>query len=116
MNFHHSVVIHSSIPVRWVTVRYPEIKQKIDQGIELLPNQSRSSDSTQTLPVDTPLSQPYWLREEGTTGMFRVDDPSLIGRPENPPAFPIEQVFEISGQTLIVPDEAVQVTTNSAES
>jgi LmbE family N-acetylglucosaminyl deacetylase len=116
INFHHSVVIRSSIPVRWVAVRYPEIKQKIDQGTELLPNQSRSSNSTQTLPVDTPLSQPYWLREEGTTGMFRVDDPSLIGRPENPPAFPIEQVFEISGQTFIVPDEAVQVTTDPLKS
>ena len=40
--------------------------------------------------------------------MFRVDDPSLIGRPENPPAFPIEQVFEVGGQTLVVPDEPVQ--------
>jgi LmbE family N-acetylglucosaminyl deacetylase len=116
MKLHHSVVIHSSIPVRWVAVRYPGIKHQIDQEIDLLTNASRSFDSTQKLPVDTPLSQPYWLREEGTAGMFRVDDPSLIGRPENPPAFPIEQVFEICGQTLVVPDEAVQVTTNSANS
>ena len=116
MKLHHSVVIHSSIPVRWVAVRYPEIKRQIDQEIELLTNQSRSLDSTQTLPVDTPLSQPYWLREEGTAGLFRVDDPSLIGRPENPPAFPIEQVFEIGGQTLVIPDEAVQVITNSVNS
>ena len=116
MKFHHSVVIHSSIPVRWVAVRYPGIKRQIDQEIELLTNQSRSLDSTQTLPVDTPLSQPYWLREEGTAGLFRVDDPSLIGRPENPPVFPIEQVFEIGGQTLVIPDEAVQVITNSVNS
>jgi LmbE family N-acetylglucosaminyl deacetylase len=113
MKLHHSVVVHSSIPVRWVAVRYPGSKHQIDQEIELLANQSRSLDSTQTLPVDTPLSQPYWLREEGTEGMFRVDDPSLIGRPENPPAFPIEHVFEINGQTLVIPDEAVQITTNS---
>ena len=116
MKLHHSVVIHSSIPVRWVAVRYPGIKRQIDQEIELLTNQSRSLDSTQTLPVDTPLSQPYWLREEGTAGLFRVDDPSLIGRPENPPVFPIEQVFEIGGQTLVIPDEAVQVITNSVNS
>jgi LmbE family N-acetylglucosaminyl deacetylase len=116
INFHHSVVVHSSIPVRWVTIRYPLIREKFDQEIELLPNQPRSSDSTQTLPVDTPFSQPYWLREGGTAGMFRVDDPSLIGRPENPPAFPIEQVFEVSGQTLTIPDEVVQVTTNSTNS
>ena len=116
MKLHHSVVIHSSIPVRWVAVRYPGIKRQIDQEIELLTNQSRTLDSTQTLPVDTPLSQPYWLREEGTAGLFRVDDPSLIGRPENPPVFPIEQVFEIGGQTLVIPDEAVQVITNSVNS
>ena len=54
MKLHHSVVIHSSIPVRWVAVRYPGIKRQIDQEIELLTNQSRSLDSTQTLPVDTP--------------------------------------------------------------
>ena len=116
MNLHHSVVIHSAIPIRWVAVRYPEIKQKIDREIDLPTNQTRSLDSTPTLPADTPLSQPYWLREEGTAGMFRVDDPSLIGLPENPPAFPIEQVFEICGRTLVVPDEPVQFTTNSVNS
>jgi hypothetical protein len=73
-----------------------------------------SYNSTQTLPASTPLSQPYWLREEHTPGMFMVDDATLIGRPENPPAFPIEQVFEIGGQTLIVPTEPVQILTNSA--
>ena len=114
MNLHHSVVIHSGIPVRWVAVRYPTTKQTIDMKIELLTDQSRSLDSTPTLPADTPVSQPYWLREEGTAGLFRVDDPSLIGRPENPPVFPIEQVFAIGDQTLVVPDQAVQVTANSA--
>jgi LmbE family N-acetylglucosaminyl deacetylase len=134
MKLHHSVVllrhpsfggqvIHSGTPVRWVGVRYPAIKQQIDQGklptvpgdqnIELLPNQPRTIDSTPTLAADTPLSQPYWLREEGSPGMFRVVDPSLIGRPENPCPFPIEYVFEISGQTLVIPDEPVQITTNS---
>ena len=116
MNLHHTVVTHSGVPVHWVAVRYPEIKQKIEPEIDLLANQARSVDSTQTLPVDTPLSQPYWLREEGTAGLFRVDDPSLIGLPESPPAFPIEQVFEICGQTLVIPDEAEQVTTNSVNS
>ena len=61
------------------------------------------------------MSQPYWLREEPTAGMFRVDDPTLIGRPENPPPFPVEQVFEVGGQTLVVPDEPVQAGTESGK-
>jgi LmbE family N-acetylglucosaminyl deacetylase len=113
MKLHHSAVIHSSVPVQWIAVRYPGAKLEIDQQIDLLPNQSRSLDSRQTLPAATPLSQPYWLREEGTPGMFRVDDPSLIGRPENPPVFPVEQVFEVGGQRLVIPDQPVQLTTTS---
>ncbi|HEX6566740.1 MAG TPA: hypothetical protein VF020_20785 [Chthoniobacterales bacterium] len=137
MKLHHSVVllrhpgfggqvIDSGTPVRWVGVHYPGIKPQIDQGkvpnvpasqnIELLPNQLRTLDTSPTLPASTPLSQPYWLREEGSPGMFRVDDPSLIGRPENLCPFPVEYVFDISRQTLVIPDEPVQITTNSDNS
>jgi LmbE family N-acetylglucosaminyl deacetylase len=113
MKLHHSAVVHSSMPVRWVAVRYPGVKRKVSIGTELNANELSSQDSTATLPAGTPLTQPYWLREEGTPGMFRVDDPSLIGRPENPPAFPVEQVFEVGGQTLVIPDEPVQASIDS---
>jgi LmbE family N-acetylglucosaminyl deacetylase len=117
MELHHSAVIHYSIPVRWVGT-YPLInfgeKSAPTPAINLTSNQPSSRVETATLPASTPLSQPYWLREEGTPGMFRVDNPSLIGRPENPPAFPIEHVFEVGGQTLMIPDEPVQLITNSA--
>jgi LmbE family N-acetylglucosaminyl deacetylase len=115
LKMHHSAIMRSNVPVRWLGVRYPDIASGITNATELRPNESASRDSVQTLPANTPLSQPYWLREEGTPGMFRVDDPTLIGRPENPPVFPVEQVFEVGGQTLVVPDGPVQVTTNSAK-
>jgi LmbE family N-acetylglucosaminyl deacetylase len=115
MKLHHSAIVRSGVPVRWVGERYPESQGFLANIIELHPNQLSSRDTVQTLPFDTPLSQPYWLREEHSPGMFRVDDPTLIGRPENPPVFPVEQVFEVGGQTLIVPDEPVQVTTNAAK-
>ena len=99
--------------MRWVAARYPSIKAKLSIGADLTADQSVSRDSMETLPADTPLTQPYWLREEGTPGMFRVDDPNLIGRPENPPVFPVEQVFEVGGQTLMVPDEPVQITADA---
>ena len=83
-------------------------------GRKLISGQPAIQDLEVVLPTNTPLTQPYWLREEGTPGMFRVDDASLIGRPENPPAFPVEQVFEVGGQTLVIPDEPVQIVTNAA--
>ncbi|MGA2220368.1 MAG: PIG-L family deacetylase [Verrucomicrobiia bacterium] len=114
LKLHHSVIVRSSIPVRWLAVRYPNIKNMSEdsKSMELRRDQAAIREATQTLPANTPLTQPYWLREEHTTGMFRVDDPSLIGRPENPPAFPLEEVFEVGGQTLVIPDEPVEVTTD----
>src|SRR5208283_1603252 len=114
LKMHHAAIVRSSVPVRWLGVRYPVTGSGITNAVELRPDQPALVDSVQTLPASTPLTQPYWLREEGTPGMFRVDDPTLIGRPENPPLFPVEQIFEVGGQTLVVPDEPVQVTSNPA--
>jgi LmbE family N-acetylglucosaminyl deacetylase len=112
MKFKHSAIVHSNIPVRWVAVRYPEIKKEIKKGIDLHNREFNSWESDETLPPKTPLTQPWWLRSEGTPGMFHTDDPTLIGTAENAPPFPIEDVFEIDGQTLVVPDEPVQITKN----
>jgi hypothetical protein len=109
LKMRHSAMVRTDFPVRWTAVRYPAGGEELTANDNLKPNQAAVHESSRTLPASTPLSQPYWLREESTIGMFRVDDPSLIGRPENPPAFPVEYVFEIDGQTLVIPDEPVQV-------
>jgi LmbE family N-acetylglucosaminyl deacetylase len=106
---HHAVTVRASMPVRWMSVRYPANKGKIGQPITVIAGTPATRDTVQTLPSDTPLTQPYWLREEGAAGIARVTDPALISLPENPPAFPIEHVFEIAGQTITVMDEPVQV-------
>ena len=113
MKLHHSAMVHSDIPVKWVAVRYPETTNVNSGESSLRPDEANTCDYVETLPAGTPLTQPYWLRAEGTPGMFRVDDPALIGTPENPPAFPIGEVFEVGGQTLVIPDEPVQITTNT---
>ncbi len=116
MELHSTAMVHSSIPVRWIGTRHVGLKEEFTStsAVNLSPDKSSSRDETIKLPVGTPLSQPYWLREEGTPGMFNVEDPALIGTPENAPAFPIEQIFEVGGQTLVVLDQPVQITTNSA--
>jgi LmbE family N-acetylglucosaminyl deacetylase len=107
---HHTAAVSSGVAVRWLGVRYPGMGSDARFVVDLSPGEPESLDEVRTLPRGTPLSQAYWLREQGTPGMFRVDDPSLIGTPENPPAVPVEDVFEVGGQTLVVEDEAVQVT------
>jgi len=105
LKMRHTAVVRSRIPVRWMAVRYPSVQRAVTKVLELRANRPVRRDATQILPATTPPSQPYWLRKEGTVGLFHVDDPSLIGRPENPPAFPIEYVFEVGRQTLVISGE-----------
>ena len=105
LKLRHTAVVRSRIPVRWTAVRYPSAHRAINKAIELRPNQPVIREASQILPATTPPSQPYWLRTEGTAGMFDVDDPSLIGRAENPPTFPLEYVFDVGGQTLVIAGE-----------
>jgi LmbE family N-acetylglucosaminyl deacetylase len=109
LKLQESVTISSRFPVKWLAVRYAASGDSEKNVVTLQPGQAATRSATATLPANTVVSQPYWLREEGTAGMFRVDEANLIGRPENPPAFPVEYVFEVGGQTLVVADEPVQV-------
>ncbi|HTD65763.1 MAG TPA: PIG-L family deacetylase [Candidatus Limnocylindria bacterium] len=102
----HTAQMSSKVSVRWAAVRYPDLKREIATSIPLTANEA-THVAAQTIPANTPPTQPYWLREEGASGIFRVDDKKLIGRPENSPAFPVEFVFEVGGQTLVVADEPV---------
>jgi len=105
LKLRHTAVVHSRIPVRWTAVRFPGAHRAINRAVKLRPNQPVVRETTQVVPASTPPSQPYWLRTEGTAGLFDVDDPSLIGRAENPPTFPLEYVFDIDGQTLVIAGE-----------
>ncbi len=109
LKLRHTVSVKAKIPVQLVTIRYPlsSAGEKIDGT--LVAGQPLVREAATTLPPGTPISQPYWLREEGSAGLFRVDETKLIGLPENPPAFPVEFVFTVEGQTLVVPAEPVQV-------
>lgn len=111
----HTVSIRSAIPVKWVSIRYPANGGQLTPGTTLQQGAAATRESSQKLPTNTPSSQPYWLKEKPTAGMFQVKDTALIGRPENPPAFPVEQVFEVGGQRLIIQDEPVQVPTGAAK-
>jgi|AGTN01.2.fsa_nt_gi Uncharacterized proteins, LmbE homologs len=123
LNLSAEVHLRSPVSVNWKAVRYPLLKNEISgKNFKLLAknhtklqiNEPSSFESNERLPETTPLTQPYWLKETGTAGMFQVSDPDLIGTPENAPSFPVEYVFDVDGQTLIVQDEPVSISTDSA--
>ena len=111
LNIHSE--INSKIPVHFEGAQYPSTKSLKIPIFSLNDIKSESGSETVLLPATTALTQPYWLCEEPALGIFRVADVKLIGQPENPPTFPVEYVFRVGDQTLVIPDEPVQAGTES---
>ncbi|MCU0424972.1 MAG: PIG-L family deacetylase [Candidatus Kapabacteria bacterium] len=55
---------------------------------------------TKTIPVNTPLSQPYWLQATPEKGLFTVQDQQLIGQPENKPSLEVSFVVGIGSEEI----------------
>ena len=89
------------VPVKLVALRLPATGETVPVDLALAGGQNLTQKITPLLPAGTPYSQPYWLREPGTVGTFTVTDQTLIGLPENPPAFPVEAVLDIAGQEIV---------------
>ena len=87
-------------PVRLRALRLPTTDENFAVGTDIGTRELFTKTLSPTLPESLPFSQPYWLREPGTTGTFAVSDQRLIGRPENPPALPVEATLEINGEAV----------------
>jgi len=105
VKLHHRAVVHSRVPVRWTATRVARGHGANGKAVELRADQPVVHENSWIVPPGTPPSQPYWLRRDGTAGLFTVDDPSLIGRPENPPVVAVEHVFEVGSQSLVIRTE-----------
>jgi LmbE family N-acetylglucosaminyl deacetylase len=102
VKLHHRIVVHSRVPVRWTAVRYPGGRNAIGKAVDLRADQPTVRETRWVVPAGTAPHQPYWLRRDGTAGLFAVDDPSLIGRAEDPPVVTIEHVVEVGGESLVI--------------
>ncbi len=113
IKLHYAMTLEAeNVAVRRMAVRSASLeKLNLNEPpvIDLVGGTVITGDFTAVLPAQTPVTQPYWLREDWTTGVFRVDDPKLIGRPESPPAVTLEHAFEINNQSFVITDEPVQV-------
>jgi len=97
-----TAISRTEIPVQW-------------NGAALIPNEPMTRAIAMVIPATQAPTQPYWLREAEKPGMFQVDDPKLISRPENPPDLLVPlQNFTVGGQVLSIALVPTQVTADPA--
>jgi hypothetical protein len=106
----HTVAKRSAVPVQWTGVRYPAANRQPRFTAVPALGPTAAQEQSVVLPDTIRVSQPYWLREQATAGLFQVPavDRKLIGQPENPSAFPVEMLFAVGGQTIVVATEPYQ--------
>ncbi len=66
----------------------------------LQPNEKYNLQSTEYSFSAGNFSSPYWLKEEGTIGMYKVTDKDLIGLPEVQHPFPVYFNMSIDGKGI----------------
>jgi LmbE family N-acetylglucosaminyl deacetylase len=89
-----TVVNRSDYPFRLVMVGSRYAAPSKAPGVALENNKPVKTDITLRLPADYEYSQPYWLRQAPAQGIFKVEDRTMIGEPENPPAVPIHVTLD----------------------
>lgn len=77
---------------------------------KLTNNQKFSKDLTGKVSSDIDYTNAYWLKEKGTLGMYKVTDPTLIGKPETEHQVKASFELEIEGQPITFTKDIVYKT------
>ena len=72
----------SSIPMEITSVKTNENANVLSKPLNLISNISNSIDIEMPLSQNTEFTQPYWLKEKGTVGMYVVNEQTIIGTPD----------------------------------
>ncbi len=100
VNIKSTFVNRSDQNIKLVKIEFPTVKSDKDINSSLKNNDPVSIESSIQIPSSYPISQPYWLVEKPSKGIFNVEDQQLIGLAENPPSIPVKFYFEFNGEKL----------------
>ncbi|HVT44978.1 MAG TPA: PIG-L family deacetylase [Thermoanaerobaculia bacterium] len=92
-----TAINRSEVPLRLVRVAAAGVEVK--PAADLQHNQPKREELTIRL-AEADYTQPYWLRREPGKGLHRVDDPTMIGQPQNRPAIPVVVEIAAGDQVL----------------
>ncbi len=85
--------------VKVTSINYTFKEQNLDSL--LVDNHLLTFKDSMVIPENTPFTQPYWLNETPTKGMFVVKQQKLIGKPENDAAIPVKYQLQFKDGTKI---------------
>ncbi len=97
----------SGIDVDLITYKLSTWNADTMASIELGENIRWQHEHRVEIPADIQLSNPYWLDEPGSLGMYFVPDQSLRGQPENNSALKLKYTLQVHGTRLAFETDVV---------
>ncbi len=94
------VVNRSPFPVKLMSISCKQLSLDSAMSLELTNNKLILFKTKRAIQPTAGYSDPYWLREDHSLGLFTVPGPEFIGRPENGPAVAIVCEVEIGGERI----------------
>mgnify|MGYP000209299769 CR=1 FL=1 len=88
----------SDAPLVLTSLNFSIFNEQFIYNLELSPNQRNQFSYQIQIPEDMSNTNPYWLEQSGTEGMYAVADQLLRGLPENNPAVTARVSLTIDGQ------------------
>ncbi|WP_306350938.1 PIG-L family deacetylase [Flavobacterium sp. '19STA2R22 D10 B1'] len=69
-------------PIKLIDYTLLPQQKTVSQNLDLKNNEGLNIETLIEFPENTAYTEPYWLKEQGTLGMYRVDNQELIGIPD----------------------------------
>ncbi|APY12661.1 LmbE family protein [Seonamhaeicola sp. S2-3] len=82
------------------SIKIAPLNQQENTDVSLQNNKKFTYTFNSIIPKNTATTNPYWLNEKGTLGMYKVDDKTLIGNPETKRALQANFVLDFDGYTI----------------
>ncbi|HRE67201.1 MAG TPA: PIG-L family deacetylase [Cyclobacteriaceae bacterium] len=95
------LINRSAVPVSITNLTCSNLGYDSAFTLPLKYNQPVLFQSTQTI-MRQEYSAPYWLAQPHARGLFTVNDPGLIGKPENDAAIELIARVNIAGEVLVI--------------
>ena len=92
----------SDVPIELEQIKFKNWVNPVSFKTELLNNKRFSSEMNYTIPAGEEYTHPYWLRDQGSLGMYSVNDQLQRGKPENDPAITGFVTITLSGKSLTI--------------
>ncbi len=93
-----------SVELKIEAINRSDVKVNINEiqlekvNLELKNNEIYKTEEKYLIPTNSKLTSPYWLREKGSLGMYKVADTELIGLPEMLESNVVDFNLNIAGQ------------------